>query len=59
MARGRPVVLNETPCTMRMISVRLDSKPFVAAALSGWSFENESTKNAVTMAEKRPIYEQL
>jgi hypothetical protein len=39
-----------------MMFVRLDSSPFVAAASSGWSFENESTKKAVTMAEKRPIF---
>ena len=59
MASGRPVSLNETPCTERTMFVRLDSRVLVAAPSSGWSFENESTKNAVTIAEKRPIFEQV
>ena len=39
--------------------VIFDSRLFVVAPSSGWSLENESTKKAVTIAEKRPIFEQL
>jgi hypothetical protein len=41
----------------RSMLVRFDSNSFVAAASSGWSFEKELTKNAVTIAENRPIWE--
>jgi hypothetical protein len=51
--------LKATPLTKSMMLVRLDRSAFVAALSSGCSFENESMKNAVTIAENRPISKPL
>ena len=53
----RSAVLRWEPWTKSSIFVMLASNSFVADVLVfGWSLEKESTKKAVVMAEKRPIW---